>query len=158
MAERQAQQAELAGHIARHDVIITTAQVPGRKPPQLVTDDAVKAMTAGSVVVDMAAGPLGGNVAGSVPDETIVTENGITIIGAGNLAATVPGAASTALARNISSLLLHMVTDGTLAINPDDDIQAGVVIAHGGAVVHAATAALLPGARPGADASGGATP
>ncbi len=62
--ERQAQQAELAGHIARHDVVITTAQVPGRKPPLLVTEDALKAMSAGAVVVDMGSGPLGGNVAG----------------------------------------------------------------------------------------------
>src|SRR5262249_61333620 len=59
-----AQQAELAGHIARHDVVITTAQVPGRRPPLLVTGEAVKAMAAGSVIVDMGAGPLGGNVAG----------------------------------------------------------------------------------------------
>jgi H+-translocating NAD(P) transhydrogenase subunit alpha len=141
--ERQAQQAELAGHIARQDVIITTAQVPGRRPPQLVTGEALKAMAAGSVVVDMGAGPLGGNVAGSVPGETTVTENGVTVIGAGNLAATVPTAASAAFARNVSSLLLHMVSDGELAIDVSDDIQAGVVIAHGGTVVHPATAALL---------------
>ncbi len=150
--ERQAQQAELAGHIARHDVVITTAQVPGRRPPLLLTDDALKAMTAGSVVVDMGAGPLGGNVAGSVPDQTIVTENGVTVIGAGNLAATVPAAASAAYARNISSLLLHMVTDGALAIDPADDIQAGVVITHGGTVIHPATAALLAD-----DSAGGTT-
>src|SRR5450755_3529795 len=87
--ERQAQQAELTGHIARHDVVITTAQVPGRKPPLLITEDALKAMTAGSVVVDMGSGPLGGNVAGSVPGETVINGNGITIIGAANLAATV---------------------------------------------------------------------
>ena len=141
--ERQSQQAELTAHIARHDVVITTAQVPGRRPPLLVTDEAIKAMAAGSVAVDMAAGPLGGNVAGSVPDETIVTENGVTVIGAGNLAATVPNAASAAFARNVSSLLLHMVADGELAIDPSDDIQAGVVITHGGSVVQAATAALL---------------
>jgi H+-translocating NAD(P) transhydrogenase subunit alpha len=141
--ERQAQQAELTGHIARQDVIITTAQVPGRRPPLLVTDEALKAMAAGSVVVDMGTGPLGGNVAGSVPGETIVTENGVTVIGAGNLAATVPAAASAAFARNVSSLLLHMVSDGELAIDVTDDIQAGVVIAHGGTVVHPATAALL---------------
>src|ERR1039457_3963450 len=142
--ERLAQQAELTAHIARHDVIITTAQVPGRKPPLLITDDAVKAMTAGSVVVDMAAGTFGGNAAGSVADQTVVTENGVTLIGAGNLAATVPGAASAAFARNVSSLLLHMVADGVLAIDPSDDIQAGVVITHGGEVIHPATAALLP--------------
>jgi NAD(P) transhydrogenase subunit alpha len=150
--ERQAQQAELAGHIARQDVIITTAQVPGRRPPLLVTGEALKAMTAGSVVVDMGAGPLGGNVAGSVPGETIVTENGVTVIGAGNLAATVPTAASAAFARNISSLLLHMVSGGELAIDTSDDIQAGVVITHGGTVVHPATAALLADAPQGGSA------
>jgi NAD(P) transhydrogenase subunit alpha len=154
--ERQAQQAELTGHIARHDVIITTAQVPGRRPPLLVTDEAIKAMAAGSVAVDMGAGPLGGNVAGSVPGETIVTENGVTVIGAGNLASTVPTAASSAFARNVSSLLLHMVSDGELAIDLSDDIQAGVVIAHGGTVVQPATAALLADALPTDDGPGGA--
>ena len=141
--ERQAQQAELIGHIARHDVVITTAQVPGRRPPLLLTEDALKAMSAGSVVVDMGSGPLGGNVAGSVPGETIVTGNGVTVIGAANLAASMPTAASTAYARNVSTLLLHMVADGALAIDPSDDIQAGVVITHGGSVIHPATAALL---------------
>ncbi|HEY6279845.1 MAG TPA: NAD(P) transhydrogenase subunit alpha [Streptosporangiaceae bacterium] len=141
--ERQAQQAELTGHIARHDVVITTAQVPGRRPPLLLTDDAVKAMAPGSVVVDMGSGPLGGNVAGSVPGENVVTGNGVTIIGASNLAASVPTAASAAYARNLSTLLLHMVADGALAIDTSDDIQAGVVITHGGSVVQPATAALL---------------
>jgi H+-translocating NAD(P) transhydrogenase subunit alpha len=156
--ERQAQQAELAGHIARHDVVITTAQVPGRKPPLLVTEDALKAMSAGAVVVDMGSGPLGGNVAGSVPGETIVTGNGVTVIGAGNLAASVPGASSAFLARNIATLLLYMVKDGALAIDPSDEIQAGVVITHDGAVIHAATAALLAESTPGAGSPGGATP
>src|SRR5262252_4431417 len=141
--ERQAQQAELAGHIARHDVVITTAQVPGRRPPLLVTEEAIKAMAAGSVVVDMGAGPLGGNVAGSVPDAETVTENGVTVVGAGGLAATVPTAASAAFARNVTALLLHMVADGELAIDLSDEIQAGVVITHDGAIVQAATAALL---------------
>jgi NAD(P) transhydrogenase subunit alpha len=141
--ERAAQQAELSAHIARHDVVITTAQVPGRHPPVLLTEDAVKAMSPGAVVVDMAASPLGGNVAGSKPDETIVTDNGVTVIGAGNLAASVPTASSAAFARNVSSLLLHMTADGALAIDTSDEIQAGVVITHGGTVVHAATAALL---------------
>jgi proton-translocating NAD(P)+ transhydrogenase subunit alpha len=141
--ERAAQQAELSGHIARHDVVITTAQVPGRRPPVLLTEDAVKAMSPGSVVVDMAASPLGGNVIGSKPDQTIVTGNGVTIIGAGNLASSMPTASSTAFARNVSSLLLHMVTDGALAIDTSDEIQAGVVITHGGAVVQPATADLL---------------
>ena len=66
-AERAAQQAELADHIARHDVVITTAQVPGRRPPLLVTGEALKSMAPGSVLVDMGASALGGNVEGSVP-------------------------------------------------------------------------------------------
>jgi NAD(P) transhydrogenase subunit alpha len=141
--ERQAQQEELTGHIARQDVVITTAQVPGRKPPLLVTEDAVKAMAPGSVIVDMAASPFGGNVTGSVPGETSVTGNGVTIVGAENLAATVPTAASNAYSRNISALLLHLTSGGVLAIDTSDQIQAGVVIAHDGRVVHQDVAGLL---------------
>jgi NAD(P) transhydrogenase subunit alpha len=141
--ERQAQQDELAGHIARHDVVITTAQVPGRRPPLLVTEDALKAMNPGSVIVDMGSSALGGNVAGSVPGETVVTGAGVTIIGADNLPATVPTASSAAYSRNISAVLLSMTKDGTLAIDLDDEIQAGVVITHDGMVVQPATAKLL---------------
>ena len=141
--ERDAQQAELAAHIARHDVVITTAQVPGRRPPLLITEDAVKAMAAGSVIVDMGASALGGNVAGSVPGETVVTENGVTIIGAQNLPSTVPTASSSAYSRNISALLLHMTADGALKIDLSDEIQAGVVVTHDGQVVHPAVAKLL---------------
>ncbi|HXW46614.1 MAG TPA: Re/Si-specific NAD(P)(+) transhydrogenase subunit alpha [Streptosporangiaceae bacterium] len=136
--ERSAQQEELAGHIARHDVIITTAQVPGRRPPLLVTQDALKAMAAGSVIVDMGASPLGGNVAGSEPNETTVTENGVTIIGAGSLPSTMPAAASAMYARNVTALLLYLVKDGELALDPDDELQAGVIITRDGAVVHPA--------------------
>ncbi|MCW2936020.1 MAG: alanine dehydrogenase/PNT-like [Actinomycetia bacterium] len=141
--ERQAQQDELESHIARHDIVITTAQVPGRKPPLLVTDDAVKKMSAGSVIIDMGASALGGNVAGSSPGETIVTGNGVTIIGAQNLPSTVPTAASAAYSRNISALLLHLVKEGELAIDTSDEIQAGVVIAHDGKVVHPAVLKLV---------------
>ena len=142
--ERDAQQAELAAHIARHDVVITTAQVPGRRPPLLVTEDAVAAMAAGSVIVDMGASALGGNVAGSAPNQTVVTPNGVTIIGATNLPATVPTAASNAFSRNISALLLHMTADGALQIDTTDEIQAGVVITRDGEVVQPAVAKLLP--------------
>jgi NAD(P) transhydrogenase subunit alpha len=141
--ERAAQQAELTSHIARHDVVITTAQVPGRRPPLLITEDALKSMAAGSVIVDMGASPLGGNVAGSVPDETVVTENGVTIIGAQNLPSTVPTASSNAFSRNMSALLLHMTSEGTLQIDTGDEIQAGVVVTHNGQVVHPAVAKLL---------------
>jgi len=141
--ERQAQQEELTGHIARHDVVITTAQVPGRRPPLLVTEDALKAMSPGSVIVDMGASALGGNVTGSRPGETVVTENGVTIVGADNLPATVPTASSNAYSRNISTLLLHMTKDGALNIDTADEIQAGVVIAHDGKVVQESVASLL---------------
>jgi H+-translocating NAD(P) transhydrogenase subunit alpha len=141
--ERQAQQDELAAHIARHDVIITTAQVPGRRPPLLVTEDAVKAMSAGSVIVDMGASALGGNVTGSAPGETVITGNGVTIIGADQLAASVPTAASNAYSRNISALLLHLTADSALAIDLADEIQAGVVITHDGSIVQQAVASLL---------------
>jgi H+-translocating NAD(P) transhydrogenase subunit alpha len=147
--ERQAQQDELAGHIAAHDVVITTAQVPGRRPPLLVTGDALKAMTAGSVIVDMGASALGGNVEGSVPGETVVTDNGVTVIGAANLPSTMAAAASAMYARNVSALLLHMVQDGELAVDLSDELEAGVVITHGGEVVHPALApAKAPPAEP----------
>jgi H+-translocating NAD(P) transhydrogenase subunit alpha len=152
--ERQAQQDELAGHIARHDVVITTAQVPGRRPPLLVTDDAIKAMSPGSVIVDMGASALGGNVTGSSPGETVVTGNGITIIGADNLPATTPTAASSAYSRNVSALLEYMTSDGVLAIDTSDEIQAGVVITHDGKVVNEAVASLLQPTEGGADADG----
>src|ERR1700735_4086900 len=138
--ERQAQQDELAGHIARQDVVITTAQVPGRRPPLLVTADALKSMAAGSVVVDMAASPLGGNVEGSAPSETLVTENGVTLIGAGSLPSTMPAAASAMYARNISALLLYMIKDGAIVLDPADDLLAGVVVTRDGQVVHPALA------------------
>ena len=139
-AERAAQQAELADHIARHDVVITTAQVPGRRPPLLVTGEAIKSMTPGSVLVDMGASALGGNVEGSVPGQTIVADNGITIIGADNLPSSMAAAASTMYARNISALLLYMAKDGQQTVDLTDELVAGVVITHNGKVVHPALA------------------
>jgi NAD(P) transhydrogenase subunit alpha len=93
-------------------------------------------MRAGTVVIDLAASALGGNVAGSQPGRTVVTDGGVTIVGADNLPATMPAAASTAYARNVTTLLLSMIADGALAIDLSDEIQAGVVVTHGGAVVH----------------------
>jgi len=136
--ERVAQQQELADHIARHDVIITTAQVPGRRPPLLVTEDALKEMAAGSVIVDMGSSALGGNVVGSVPGHTIVTEHGVTIVGASALPSSMPAAASAMYARNITALLLYLIKDGALVLDPEDELQAGVVITSGGAIVHPA--------------------
>ena len=149
--EQQAQQDELTAHIAAHDVVITTAQVPGRRPPLLITEDALKAMTAGAVIVDMGASDLGGNVAGSVPGETVLTGNGVTIIGAGNLPSTMPTAASSMYARNVSTLLQYLVKDGVLAIDRDDELQAGVLITYDGQVVHPA---LVPEPESGPAAAG----
>jgi NAD(P) transhydrogenase subunit alpha len=142
--ERAAQQAELSAHIAKQDIVITTAQVPGRKPPLLVTEAAVEQMRPGSVIVDMAASDLGGNVAGSVPSQTVVTPNGVTIIGAANLASGMPSSASATYGRNISALVKHLLDDSKqLHIDPTDEIQAGVVITHAGQVVHEATKAAV---------------
>ena len=152
--EQAAQQAELNGHIATMDVVITTAQVPGRRPPLLVTAAAVHGMKAGSVIVDMAASALGGNVELSRVGETIVTDNGVTIIAPDNLPATMPAGSSMFYARNISALLLHLVKDGALALDFDEEITAGTVITHGGAVIQDATKKLLQSAAP---AAGGAT-
>ena len=141
--EKAAQQAELSKHISSMDVVITTAQVPGRRPPLLVTADTVRAMKSGSVIVDMAASTLGGNVELSVPDDTIVTENGVTIIAPTNLPATMPGGASGFYARNISALLTHFIKEGEMTFDFEDEITEGTVITHDGKVVHEATAKLL---------------
>ena len=139
--ERAAQQAELTDHIARHDVVITTAQVPGRRPPLLVTGEALKAMAPGSVLVDMGASALGGNVEGAVPGESIVADNGVTIIGADKLPSSMAAAASSMYARNISSLLTYLIKDGRLTVDLGDELVAGVVVTSEGKVVHPALAA-----------------
>ncbi|GLX50408.1 NAD(P) transhydrogenase subunit alpha [Streptomyces hygroscopicus subsp. hygroscopicus] len=126
--EQQAQRASLRDHIGEHDIVITTAQVPGHRPPLLVSADSVAAMRPGSVVVDLGASALGGNVEGSEPGRSVVTDNGVTVIGAPDLPSRVPRAASAAYARNVSDLLLHFVRDGRLRVDPDDAIDAAVVV------------------------------
>jgi NAD(P) transhydrogenase subunit alpha len=152
--ERSAQQAELNAVIGGMDIVITTAQVPGRKPPVLVTADAVGAMKSGSVIVDMAASALGGNCELSKVGETVVTDNGVTIIAPDNLPASMPAGASQFYARNISELLRSFVKDGALNLDFEEEITAATVITHGGAVVQAATKKLL---EPAAPAAGGAS-
>jgi NAD(P) transhydrogenase subunit alpha len=135
-AESRAQRQALDAAIARFDVVITTAQVPGRRPPELVSADGLATLRRGSVVLDLAAGPHGGNVSGSVPDARIVTTGGVTVIGAGNLPATVPRAASTAYSRNMAALLACLVPGGVRAVDLTDEILAGVVVTHDGRIVH----------------------
>jgi H+-translocating NAD(P) transhydrogenase subunit alpha len=108
----------------------------------------------------MGASPLGGNVADSVPDETVVTENGVTVIGAGSLPSSMPTAASAMYARNISSLLLYLAKDGELTFDPADELQAGVLVTCEGQIVHPALKPEEPDRGPGqadhADSAGGA--
>jgi NAD(P) transhydrogenase subunit alpha len=141
--ERAAQQAELNEVIGGMDVVITTAQVPGRKPPVLVTADAVARMKPGSVIVDMAASALGGNCELSKVGETVVSENGVTIIAPENLPASMPAGASAFYARNISALLLGMVKDGALHLDFEDEVTKATVITNDGAVVSDAVNKLL---------------
>jgi NAD(P) transhydrogenase subunit alpha len=141
--EQQALQNELDDHVAAHDIVITTALVPGRRPPLLVSAQGVARMRPGSVIVDMAASVLGGNVELSQPGTTTVTSNGVTIVAPLNLPATMASGASIAYSHNIVRLLLSMVHDGRVVIDLDDEIQAAVVITYQGRVVNAATNALL---------------
>jgi len=127
-AEREAQQAALQARIGEFDVVITTAQVPGRTPPVLVTAEALKGMRPGSVVVDLACGPLGGNVDGSAPERSVVVGDGVTVIGAGNLPATMAQGASAAYARNVTALVAHLVRDGALVLDPADEITAAILV------------------------------
>ena len=141
--ERAAQQAELNEVIGAMDVVITTAQVPGRKPPVLVTAAAVGLMKPGSVIVDMAATTLGGNCELSTAGETVVTEGLVTIIAPDNLPATMPVGASAFYARNLTSLLLQLVKDGALNVDPADEIAGPVTITHGGEIRSDAVRKLL---------------
>jgi NAD(P) transhydrogenase subunit alpha len=141
--EQAAQQAELNGIIAASDIVITTAQVPGRRPPVLVTRAGVEGMKSGSVIVDMAASELGGNCELSRPGKVIATPNGVEVHAPVNLPASMPTGASTFYSRNISNLLLNFVVDGKLDFDFSDEVTAATVITHGGKVVQAATQQLL---------------
>jgi len=141
--ERAAQQAELNEVIGGMDVVITTAQVPGRKPPVLVTAEAVGKMASGSVIVDMAASALGGNCELSQAGQTVQSPNGVTIIAPENLPASMPAGASAFYARNISNLLLGMVKDGALHLDFEDEVTKSTVVSQGGTLLSEAVRALL---------------
>ena len=145
-AEQQARQQELmAEAIGRVDVVITTALVPGRRAPILVTEEAVKLMKPGSVVVDLA-GEQGGNCELSKPGETVLAY-GVKVIAPLNLPSTLAEHASMLYARNIKALLELMIKDGELALDFDDEVIAGACITRGGEIVHeGAKAAALAAA------------
>jgi NAD(P) transhydrogenase subunit alpha len=142
-AEHASQQRQLVSGLARFDVVITTARVPGRRPPVLVTTQALDGMRPGSVAVDLAASDLGGNVEGSIPDTTVVLGNGVTVIGAGNLPSSMATAASNAYARNVAALVTALVRDGVPNIDPADEIQAAVLVTQAGSIVNPAVAATV---------------
>jgi NAD(P) transhydrogenase subunit alpha len=135
-------QAELiAERVKEADFVITTALIPGRPAPRLVTDAMVASMKPGSVIVDMAA-EAGGNVEGTEAGKEVV-KHGVTIIGLTNLPASMPGSATAMYARNIQTLLKHLIKDGSIAIDLTDEITRGATITHAGKVVHEATAKAL---------------
>jgi NAD(P) transhydrogenase subunit alpha len=135
--------------LAATDVVITTAAVPGKKSPVLINEDAVKAMPPGSVIVDLAA-ERGGNCELTQPDQTVV-RHGVTILGPTNLAATVPYHASQMYARNVVTLVQHLVqrqkgADGKasgppeLRVDTNDEITKDILVTRDGQIVHARVA------------------
>lgn len=155
-----------ADQSAASDIVITTAQVPGRPAPLLITAEAVSRMKPGSVIVDMGASALGGNCELSRPDEVVVTDNGVTIIGITDLSRLLPGQSSQLFGQNIVNLMKLATPgkDGTLALDMDDEVIRGMTVTLDGAImwpppplsVSAAPAPATPAAQgagqPAADA------
>lgn len=132
---KQKQQQRIAESIAKADIVITTAQIPGRKAPILVTEEMLKTMRNGSVVIDLASA-TGGNTPFTKNNET-VNYNGVSIIGNSNLQATMPSDASKLYGKNILNFLQLLIDkEGKLHLNWDDDLVKGSCITHGGEVVH----------------------
>jgi NAD(P) transhydrogenase subunit alpha len=139
------QREEVAKRVAEADIVITTAQVPGKKAPQLVSEEMVRSMKRGAVIVDLAV-DSGGNCALAVPGQ-IAVKHGVTIVGISNLPATVPLQASELYARNVLALVkLMLEKDGALKADLSDEVLAGCLLTHGGEIKHAATAAALTSA------------
>jgi H+-translocating NAD(P) transhydrogenase subunit alpha len=128
--QQAAQQAELQARIPQFDAVITTAAIPGRPAPKLITAEAVRGMRAGSVIVDLAA-ETGGNCELTRPGEEIV-ESGVTIVGTTNLPSTMATHASQLLSRNVAALLGLMFVDGQVALDWDDDVIAGTCVTRKG--------------------------
>ena len=135
-------QREVLGKVvAGSDVVITTAAIPGQKAPVLITREMVESMAPGSVIVDLAA-ERGGNCEATKADE-VVEINGVTVLGPTNLPGTVPYHASQMYAKNISAFLLHLLKDGKLVVDPEDEITRETLVTQGGEVVHERVKQLL---------------
>ena len=135
------QREEMARVVSEHDVVITTAAVPGKKAPILVTAEMVRGMQPGSVIVDLAA-ERGGNCELTRPGEEVV-ENGVLILGPLNMAAAHPLHASQMYARNVSNLLTSLLKDGQLQLDLSDEVVAGILLTRDGEVVHPRVRELL---------------
>ena len=137
--QQERQRQWMVEQIGNNDVVITTALVPGRRAPVLISEAAVAAMRPGSVIVDIAA-EAGGNCALTKPDEIVTTANGVTIVGTTNLASTMPADASRLYSRNVYALLSPWIADGNLNVDMNDDVAKGAVIARDGALLIGGTA------------------
>ncbi len=140
--EYKQKQAELISkHIAKSDVVIPTALIPGRKAPILITEEQVASMKPGSVIVDLAA-EMGGNCALTQPGQTIIA-HGVTIVGHSNLPSTMSFHASQMFSRNIEKFLLHLCDEKGFKMNMDDEITRGSLVTKGGQVIHELTSKLM---------------
>ncbi len=135
--EYQAKQAALtASHIAKQDIVITTALIPGRPAPKLITADMVRSMRAGSVIIDLAV-ERGGNCEMAKPGEIVVTDNGVKIVGHLNVPGRLPATSSSLYARNLLSFIETMIDkEKSLAVKWDDELVKATLLTHDGAVVH----------------------
>ena len=131
--QHEREQELIARHAAESDAVITTALIPGRPAPELITAAAVQGMRPGAVIVDLAA-EAGGNCAATIPGETTVVD-GVTIVGLTNLPATMPVHASQMYSRNVQSFLGLLVKDGALELDFEDEIVRETCVAHGGKVL-----------------------
>ena len=134
---KQKQAAAVAAEVAKSDIVITTALIPGRAAPKLVSAEMVHSMKAGSIIVDLAV-ETGGNVVGSVKDQVVTTENGAIIMGYSNVPARLPRDASALFAKNVLNFAALMIEKGSgnLKINFDDELVRGTLITKDGQVVH----------------------
>ncbi len=134
------QAALVSDHIKKQDIVITTALIPGRAAPRLVSEEQVLSMKPGSVLVDLAV-DQGGNVAGARPDK-IVPVGGARIIGISNLAGRIPADASSLYARNLAAFAALLIKDGAVAPDQEDDILKSSLVTHGGDIIHPALQAV----------------
>ena len=125
----------MASHIQKQDVVITTALIPGRPAPRLVSAAHVASMKPGSVIVDLAV-DNGGNVEGIKIGEITITPNGVSLVGWTNMPGRVAADASSLYARNLVAFVALMLKDGTLAVDLDDEILKAAAVTHAGAIVH----------------------